>query len=144
MGHIQFNFFKKILKGVWLESAGINYIILEWILIVSTTTFQAHGIYGKFTGNVLALTQMQLITMLGLDEKSPAIKEIFSCLLGDTIPVEYTRILCQENNCRQLRLQFPLAFIGRAVCPVGGEGLSKGENGVNRYLSRYRVHFIRT
>ena len=106
--------------------------------------YQAHGIYGKFTGNVLALTQMQLITMLGLDEKSPAIIEIFSCLLGDTMAVEYTWILCHENNCRQFRLPFPLSFISRAVYPVGGEGLRLRGNGVNRYLSRYRVYFIRT
>ena len=43
--------------------------------------------------------------------------------------VEYTRMIKQEKNCRQLRLQFPVAFIGRAV---GGERMGYGED---RYFS---------
>ena len=36
--------------------------------------------------------------------------------------VKYTWILWQEKNC-QFRLQFHLAFLGRAVYTVGGEGM---------------------
>ena len=37
--------------------------------------------------------------------------------------VEYTWILLQEKNCRQFRLHYLLAFIGRAIHPVGVEGM---------------------
>ena len=37
--------------------------------------------------------------------------------------VEYLWILQQEKKCRQFRLLFPLALIGRAFYPVGGEGI---------------------
>ena len=47
------------------------------------------------------------------------------------------------ENCRQFRLQFPLAFIGRAVHPVGGEGMwLRGDMGIVM-LACYRVHFIK-
>ena len=50
--------------------------------------------------------------------------------------VEYTWILCQEKNCRQFKLQYPLAFIDRAVYPVRGEGdgVKEGDGG-DRYFS---------
>ncbi len=51
--------------------------------------------------------------------------------------VEYTWILWQKKNCRQFRLQYPLAAIGRAVYPVGGEG-----TGAIVILARYGLHFI--
>ena len=43
------------------------------------------------------------------------------------------------ENCRQFSMQFALAFIGRAVYPVGGEGREMGEIVI---LARFRVHFI--
>ena len=53
--------------------------------------------------------------------------------------VEYTWILGQEKNCRQIRLQFPLAFVSRDVYPVGGQRRKLGEIVI---LARYRVHSI--
>ena len=47
--------------------------------------------------------------------------------------VEYTWILWQEKIFRQFRLQYPLAFIGRAV---GVEGM-----GEIIIFARYKVHF---
>ena len=60
-----------------------------------------------------------------------------ACLNGCRM---YKDIMTGEY-CRQFRFQFSLAFIGRAVYPVGGvkERMGIGEI-VN--LARYRVHFI--
>ncbi len=47
------------------------------------------------------------------------------------------------KNCRQFRLQFTLAFIGRAGYLVGRDGMGeKGGMGETVILARYSVHFF--
>ena len=50
--------------------------------------------------------------------------------------VEYKWLILQKKNCRQFSLQFPPAFIGGAVYPVGGKkmGVKEGD-GEDRYFS---------
>ena len=52
-------------------------------------------------------------------------------------------MLSHEQNFRQFRIQYPLAFIGRAVYPVGGKGIRQRIGmGEIVILARYRVFFI--
>ena len=46
------------------------------------------------------------------------------------------------ENCHQIRLLFPLSFIGQFVHPERGDGI-KGVEGEDRNFSSLRVHFIR-
>ena len=49
--------------------------------------------------------------------------KIYQNIFCPLMDEEYAWILRQENNCRQFNLQYPLAFIGLAVYPVGEEGM---------------------
>ena len=54
--------------------------------------------------------------------------------------IEYTWILWQRKNCRQLRLLTCASLISRFVHPVGGHGMGKkGVDGGEHYFRKIQV-----